>query len=74
MFIEHKPLFHVLYTFCYIGFCSNKYFMNHAKDETFEIFTALTEECRLLRYKNPSFYLTGDTLHLCYRDQPVNAM
>jgi hypothetical protein len=30
------------------------------------------EECRLLGYK-PSSYLTGDTLGLRYRVQPVNA-
>jgi hypothetical protein len=33
-----------------------------------------TEECRLLRYKKPSLYFTGDTLLLRYRVQPVNAM
>jgi hypothetical protein len=31
------------------------------------------KECRLLGYKKPSSYLTGGTLRLCYRDQPVNA-
>jgi hypothetical protein len=39
-----------------------------------EVFTGGDyEECRLLGYKNSS-YLTGDTLHLRYRVQPVNAM
>jgi hypothetical protein len=32
------------------------------------------EECRLLGYKNPSSYLTGNTLRHRYRVQPVNAM
>jgi hypothetical protein len=32
------------------------------------------EEWRLLGYKNPSSYLTGDTVRLHYRVQPVNAM
>jgi hypothetical protein len=32
------------------------------------------EECRLLRYKNPSSYRTGDTLRLRYRAESVNAM
>jgi hypothetical protein len=32
------------------------------------------EECRLLGYKNPSSYFTGDTLRLRYRAQPVNEM
>jgi hypothetical protein len=32
------------------------------------------EECRLLGYKNPSSYFTGNTLRLRYRVQPVNAM
>jgi hypothetical protein len=32
------------------------------------------EECRLLGYKKFSSYLTGDTLRLHYRVQPVNAM
>jgi hypothetical protein len=33
-----------------------------------------TEECRLLGYVKPSLYLTGDTLRLHYRAQPVNAV
>jgi hypothetical protein len=32
------------------------------------------EERRLLGYIIPSSYLTGDTLRLHYRDQPVNAL
>jgi hypothetical protein len=32
------------------------------------------EECRLLGYKKPSSYFTGDTLRLHYIVQPVNAM
>jgi hypothetical protein len=32
------------------------------------------DECRLLGYKIPSPYLTGDTLLLRYRIHPVNAM
>jgi hypothetical protein len=32
------------------------------------------DECRLLRYKNPSSNLTGDTLLLRYRVYTVNGM
>jgi hypothetical protein len=39
----------------------------------FEVFTAVTEECRFLGYR-PSSYLTGDTLRPRYRAQPVNAL
>jgi hypothetical protein len=32
------------------------------------------EECRLLGYRNPGSYFTGDTSRLRYTVQPVNAM
>jgi hypothetical protein len=40
----------------------------------FEIFTAVTTRNAALWDIKPISYLTGDTLHLPYRAQPVNAM
>jgi hypothetical protein len=39
----------------------------------FEVFTAVTEECRLLGYKTP-VRTSQETLLLRYRVQPVNAV
>jgi hypothetical protein len=49
-------------------FQKNKYF------KRFEDFTAVAMKAAIFWDKNPSSYLTGDTLRLHYRDQPVNAM
>jgi hypothetical protein len=39
----------------------------------FEVFTAVTEKCRLLGYKSP-VRTSQETIRLRYRAQPVNAM
>jgi hypothetical protein len=41
---------------------------------TFEVFTAVTMKNVVFWDIKPSSYLTGDTLCLRYRVQPVNAM
>jgi hypothetical protein len=40
----------------------------------FEVFTGVTMRNVVLWDIKPSLYFTGDTLHLHYRVQPVNAM
>jgi hypothetical protein len=40
----------------------------------FEVFTAVTMKNAVFWDIKPSSYFTGDTLHLCYRAQPVNVM
>jgi hypothetical protein len=49
--------------------------MKHNKEfkVRFEVFTAVTMKNAVLWDIKPSSYFTGETLHLRYRAQPVNA-